>query len=78
MNDHSIRREVVEAMVLGMLEGMKPAAGDSTTNEVFSAVLTLAGHVISVCLAHGANPDAIREGVTQLWEMVPPSTQKAN
>ncbi len=78
MSERPIRREIVEAMVLGMLEGMKPAAGDSTTNEVFSAVLTLAGHVISVCLAHGANPDAIREGVTQLWEMIPPDTRKAN
>ncbi len=78
MNDHSIRREVVEAMVLGMLEGMKPAAQDSTTSEVFSAALTLAGHVITTCLKHGASPDAVREAVAKLWEMIPPDTRKAN
>jgi len=64
--------EVVENLVDAAIAGMTMRINSTTsTNEVFSATLTMAARTLNAALSMGANPEPLREAVMKLWEMLP-------
>lgn len=67
---HSIRLEVVDALVNAMFDAAADSAGvigDSTASEVVSAALTVTLRMVKASIARGADPDAIRRGVDCIY-----------